>query len=222
MSTDAKTEADMDVAARLRVAIETGQFLPNERLIEADLASAYGTNRTSIRNAFAHLEQERLIVREPNRGARVRLLSDTEAIEIYEARGALEALVARQAALRVTPEGCDRLNAIIAEMESVHKARNPSALSALNGVLHAELRTIAGNSTLTRLLEGLRSHIVRFQYRTFLVPGRADDTVAEHRRIVEAVCARKPEMAETAMRLHLGNVTENLREAMAHVKTAPF
>ena len=87
-----------DAAARLREWITGGRFMPNERLIETDLAEALGVNRANVRMALAMLEQEGLVVRERNRGARVRLVSDAEAIEIAEARQSLEALVARQAA----------------------------------------------------------------------------------------------------------------------------
>ena len=87
-----------DVTARLREAITRGQLMPNERLIEADLARSFAVNRANIRMALAMLDQEGLVVREPNRGARVRLVSDAEAIEIAETRLAIEVMVARRAA----------------------------------------------------------------------------------------------------------------------------
>ena len=74
----------LDVTARLRAAITRGQLSPNERLIEAELAAGYGVNRAHIRTALAMLDQEGLVVRAPNRGARVRAVSDAEAIEIAE------------------------------------------------------------------------------------------------------------------------------------------
>ena len=64
-----------DVTARLREAITSGRFQPSERLIEMDLAASLATNRTNVRTALAQLEQEGLVVREANRGARVRLVS---------------------------------------------------------------------------------------------------------------------------------------------------
>jgi DNA-binding GntR family transcriptional regulator len=87
-----------DLTAKIRSAITSGRFMPNERLIEADLARAFDTNRANVRIALAMLDQEGLVIRERNRGARVRLVTDQEAIEIAEARQAIEAMVARQAA----------------------------------------------------------------------------------------------------------------------------
>ena len=71
-----------NVTLRLREAITRGRLTPNERLIEAELAGQYRVNRAHIRTALAMLDQEGLVVREKNRGARVRAISDTEALEI--------------------------------------------------------------------------------------------------------------------------------------------
>src|ERR1700676_5469489 len=87
-----------DVAVRLREFIATGRFVPNERLVEADLATALQANRANVRIALAMLDQEGLVIRERNRGARVRLVSDVEAMEMADARRALEGVAARQAA----------------------------------------------------------------------------------------------------------------------------
>ena len=93
-------DGSSDLTARLREAITSGRFMPNERLIEAELVRSFRANRANIRIALAMLDQEGLVVRERNRGARVRLVSDQEAIEIAEARQAVETMVARQAAAR--------------------------------------------------------------------------------------------------------------------------
>ena len=109
-----------DVAVRLREFIASGRFVPNERLVEVDLATALKTNRANVRIALAMLDQEGLVVRERNRGARVRRVSDTEAMEIAEARRALEGVVARQAAARAGKADTLALRSIIAAMRKAH------------------------------------------------------------------------------------------------------
>src|SRR6185312_3336921 len=59
----------------LHDAIVCGRLQPNERLVEADLGEALGVGRAAIRTALVRLEQEGLVERERNRGARVRLIS---------------------------------------------------------------------------------------------------------------------------------------------------
>ena len=193
-------------------AILGGEFQPHERLIELELARRYGLGRAAIRTALARLEQDRLVEREPNRGARVRAISEAEAIEMLEARSVLEGLAARHAARRVTDPEIAALRAIVGEMEDCLAAGDLLGISAGNVRLHDRLLEIANNSTVARLIERLHTQQLRAQFRLILVPGRPPRTVAEHRAIVEAVAARDPDAAEAAMREHLARSAETLRE----------
>jgi DNA-binding GntR family transcriptional regulator len=199
--------------ARLHQAIVQGDLLPNERLIELDLAQAYSVGRATIRTALARLEQEGLVEREPNRGARVRAISEAEAVEIFEARAVLEGLVARYAALQASEQEITELRDITAHMQARFDDDNLLGMSELNSQLHAKLQQIANNRTVARLLERLQAQQVRYQYRTILVPGRAANSLAEHRAIIDAIAEHDPDAAETAMRTHLARVVDALRRS---------
>ena len=69
-----------------------------------------------MRTALLRLEHDGLVVRERNRGARVRRVSPDEAVEILEARAALESLAAGYAATRRTDAELQELQAIVEEM----------------------------------------------------------------------------------------------------------
>src|SRR3981081_3481815 len=84
------TEDGLEVYRRLREGITAGRFQPNERLVEANLSRMLGAGRTAVRAALVRLDQEGLVTREHNRGARVRLVSEQEALQIEEVRAALE------------------------------------------------------------------------------------------------------------------------------------
>lgn len=204
---------DEECYVRLREAIMREEFLPNERLIEMDLAQLLGAGRAAIRTALARLEQEGLVQRERYRGARVRLISEAEAIEILEVRAALESLAVRYTALNATPEECDALFGLLAQQRRCIDAGDLLGGSDINGQLHQMLLRIAHHATTTRLLDMLQSQNVRFQYRTILVPGRPERSYQEHRAILEAVASHDPDGAEAAMRLHLSHVAEALRQA---------
>jgi DNA-binding GntR family transcriptional regulator len=204
------TEAD-EGYERLYQAILRGEFQPNERLIEMDLAQQYNVGRAAIRTALARLEQDGLVEREPNRGARVRAISEEEAVETIEARAVLEGLAARYAARNVTDADIADLRAIIGEMEARLAEGDLLGISEGNVRLHSRLLQIANNQTVARLIERLHAQHVRSQFRIILVPGRPPRSVAEHRAIVEAVASRDPDAAEAAMRNHLANTVETLR-----------
>jgi DNA-binding GntR family transcriptional regulator len=203
-----------DVTAALREAIIGGQLLPNERLIEIELASRFKTNRVQIRAALSKLEGEGLVVSEPNRGARVRVVSPEEALEITEARAMMETLVAGKAAERATAEDILRLEDILDRMREAIGRGDLLGYSNLNGQLHTEFRRIARHATATRILGLLNSQIVRFQFRAILIPGRAANSLAEHEAIVDAIRSHDPKRARTAMTRHLGHVVEALRQAI--------
>lgn len=213
------TQGSAGIASRLRDAITSGRFMPNERLIETELVTLFGANRANVRMALAMLDQEGLVVRERNRGARVRLLSDAEAIEIAEARRVIEAMVARQAAERADDDDRRALRAIIAEMRAAVEVSDLIAYSQINARLHREVQRIAANSTADRLLKTLNSQIVRLQYRVILFPGRPAESLVEHADIVDAICAGDGEAAEGAMRHHLDRVVSNIRLGVAATRS---
>jgi DNA-binding GntR family transcriptional regulator len=196
---------------RLREQIVSGRLQPNERLVESDLARSMGVSRTIIRSALVRLEHEGLVEHERHRGARVRLVSQEEAVEILEARAVLEGLVARLAAERATPDDVADLKTILAEMQRLREADDLLAVSDENAQLHRRLLKISGHATAARLIGALNSQMVRFQYRTILLPGRSERSFAEHAELVAAVAAGDGERAEAAMRTHLSSVANALR-----------
>jgi DNA-binding GntR family transcriptional regulator len=197
---------------RLREEIVSGRLQPNERLVEADLVQLLGSGRSAVRTALVRLEQEGLVEREPNRGAKVRLVDEHEAAEILESRMVLEGLAARQAAKNADPAQVEELREIIREMRSLLDAGDLLGASDLNARLHGRLLEIADNATVARLVATLSSQLVRFQYRTILLPGRAEQSHLEHRAIVEAVADGDADAAEQAVRDHLAHVVEALRD----------
>jgi DNA-binding GntR family transcriptional regulator len=204
-----------DGYAALRAAIVEGRLQPNERLVEASLTRTLGIGRAGVRTALARLEQEGLVEHERHRGARVRLVDEREAVEILEARAVLEGLAVRHAAANAGPADVADLESILADMRDRLGRGDLLGASDRNADLHARLAEIAAHATVSRLISSLKSQLVRFQYRTVLLPGRTERSFAEHAAIVAAVAAADPAAAETAMRVHLDNVAAALRAAGA-------
>jgi DNA-binding GntR family transcriptional regulator len=203
---------DRDGYALLRDAIVSGELQPNQRLVEADLTATYGLGRAEIRNAFVRLEHDGLVERERHRGAKVRLVSEQEAVEILEARAALESLAVRYAALNATAGNVEELRGMLAEMRRLLDSGDLMAVSDVNARLHRRILELSGHTTAMRLCSLLKSQIVRFQFRTILVPGRPEQSFGEHTAVVDAIEAHDADAAERTMRLHLSHVADALRE----------
>ena len=200
------------VYERLHEAIVTGRLQPNQRLVEVDLTESLGASRSSVRTALVRLAHDGLVVHERNRGARVRMVDVDEAVEIIEARRVLEGLAAAAAATHATKRDVTELRSILREMRSLLDAGDLLAVSDQNGELHRRILATSGHRTTIRLIEGLNSQIVRFQFRTILVPGRSERSFEEHSTIVDAIAGHDPEAAEAAMRGHLAHVADALRQ----------
>jgi DNA-binding GntR family transcriptional regulator len=207
---------DERVYQRLLHAIVIGELAPGERLVEEELAERLGETRGVIHTALIRLSHDGVVVRERNRGARVRRVSPREAIEVIEARRAIESLAAGYAALRRTDADVEELRRLVEEMDQLKAEGQLLELSARNAILHQRILEISDHAVAAEVSRRLRPQVVRFQFRTVLAPGRADRSFAEHRRLVEAIADADQRVAEDAMYLHLTHVIEALQEIAVH------
>src|SRR5260370_24835449 len=169
-----------DAYHQLREAIVSGRYHPNERLVEAAIAQRIGAGRTAVRAALVRLDQEGLVEIERNRGARVRLISDREALEIEEVRAALEGMLARRAATRVTAEDLSALHQVIGEMREHVEAGDSIGYSELNATFHQRISTAADHPTACHPLGGLKAPGHRFPVQTSIRPAPAPTSLREH------------------------------------------
>jgi DNA-binding GntR family transcriptional regulator len=212
--------SEPDAYAALHAAIVAGALSPGERLVEEELAEKLGYSRGAVRGAILRLGHEGLVSRERNRGARVRRFTVEEAVEILEARAALESLAAGYAALRRTDDEADELLALVAEMERLQGAGELLAMSERNAVLHRRILEISDHDVARDICSRLHSQLVRFQFRTILAPGRPPRSLTEHQAIVEAIAAGDRKASERAMRRHLDNVAQALGSVAAGQRAA--
>lgn len=202
---------EQTVVERLRADILTSVYVPGERLVELTLSERYRCGRASVRAALLQLESEGLVAREANKGAVVKRVSLAEAIEITEARTALESLIASRAARNVTDDEAKELRAIVAEMRDAVSRDDSAGYSDLNRKLHGKVHQIGRHQVANEMVEILRNRGVHHQYRLSMMPGRQVQSLEQHAAIVDAVVARDEDAAAAAMRDHLGSVIEVLR-----------
>jgi DNA-binding GntR family transcriptional regulator len=205
----------------LRMAIYHGELTPGQRLIEAEVASRYDASRGAVREALALLSNEGLVVRERNRGARVRPVSLDEAIEITEARAVLEGLCAAKAAAVITARERRELKALSTPMSEAVRKNDIIVYNRTSQQVHIRVREIAKQATVSGLLDRLRYQSVRYQFHVALLPGRPAQGLKEHLAIINAVCSGDPDAAEKAMRDHLFSVIEALRQ-LAELGPSPL
>ena len=112
------TVATQRVANHLRSAILGGRIGPGDRVRQEDIAQQLGASRLPVREALQMLAAEGLIDHEPNKGARVRLLSMHEVDVMYKMREQLEPLALAEALPSLSAGDVFRLNEIQEEIEA--------------------------------------------------------------------------------------------------------
>ncbi|MFQ1002934.1 GntR family transcriptional regulator [Modestobacter sp. SSW1-42] len=206
------TAGHEDAAGSLRAAISRGDLPPGVRLVEADLVEVLGVSRGTVRLALDALVAERLVERMPHRGARVRVVSTAEAVEITECRLPLEALLARKAAERVTDAEADRLRAHLDSMTAAVDSGDVLKYGELIQQLHGLVAEAARHAVAADLVGKLQAQLVRHQFRLSLRPGRPRVSLAELTELVAAVTGRDPDRAEAAAVAHFRSVIAALSQ----------
>jgi len=192
----------------LREAILDGVLPPSSWLREEQLAEELAVSRTPVREALRRLAVEGLTVRNAHQGTVVAPMTMEDILAVYVVRESLEALAARLAALRRTPELAERLEKILAKME---RSAGKSAIGELvkaNVELHRAIRQASGNSYLERFLTQVEHAVRRLERSTYEVPGRVEETMKEHRAIVDAIVAGDAAGAEKLALKHMRTARE--------------
>lgn len=203
---------------RLKHDIMEGVYTPRQRLVETDIAPTLGVSRATLRQVLIRLQHEGLIEIQPNRGAQVRAFSIEEAAQILQVREVLEGLAAALAAEQATPAQLAELRHLVTEMENTLAAGDLLGHLPLAGRFHKIITEAAEHEFIEQFLNTLHAPLLRHQFRIILVPGRKDESLAEHRAILTALEQRDAVAAEQAMRRHMAQ----LRRSLQHVSHLPM
>lgn len=207
------------VYARLRQGILDGTYPQGMRLGEVDLADALGVSRTPVREALRRLGSEGLLSTMPNKGARVRIWTESELSDISDLRALLEGHAAARAASRVTEADISYMNDLVTRMEAATAdltAPDIDLLTELNTAFHGAIVTVAGNLLLPGLMKSLiHVPVVSRTYRHYS-PARMEQSMRQHREVLDALTAGDPAWAEAVMRVHILSARPVLVGAVAH------
>ena len=202
----AKTNQTTIVYEQLKEKIESGAYSPAESLPEVELAKEYGVSRNTVKKALLMLESDAYGTIEQNKGAKVRSYSKREVMDYLQLRVELEGFIIRLAVPCFTDADVAQLVSIFEEMGRRKQANDLLGYSALNGKFHGIIYQTCPNKTATDLLLRLKAQMRKYNTKTILVPGRGDNSYAEHEAILRAVQIRDAAAAEACMRRHVENV----------------
>jgi DNA-binding GntR family transcriptional regulator len=199
--------------------IIAGKYVPGEWLRQEEIASQLGVSQTPVREALDLLVSAGLAERVPYTGVHVAQLSNDEIIDSYGMRLLLEPAATRWAALLIKQEQLDGLYRILDEMKSQVTLNDMSTQRQLSREFHLSIVTASGNTLMVRVYQVVANvfpdwmmYEVMFRRPELLEESLAQE-YKEHRAIVDALAASKPELAaQKALEhiLHLGRDLEEL------------
>ena len=213
--------ADAAYAALAR-AIAVGELPAGAEINERRLAEQLGMSRTPLREALHRLSLEGLVTRLPQRGTTVTRL---DAADIRDNMAVREAIELEMAA-RVIEAGATLDSEVVAELlnrqrEAVNRCDSRAFLEA-DEQFHLYLVAASGNP---RALEAVRRtwlHVNRARYLAPMTVGHMRRSLADHRRIAQALDARREAEVRAAIRAHLEEPLARNLEALAAQRPAAF
>ena len=202
------------VCESLREAIRNGVLKPGERIMEIQLAEELGVSRTPVREAIRKLELEGYVVMMPRRGTYVASMSIRDINEIFEIRTALESLSNGLAADHITDDELEHLQRLLVIIGGYIKDGNIDKIVETDIEFHDTMYHAARNERLVGIISNLRDQLTRFRTLSMSYPGRLEETLEEHKKIVEAIANGDRKAASKAAELHMENSEKTLLKAM--------
>jgi DNA-binding GntR family transcriptional regulator len=204
------------VLQELREAIIDGRIAQGEALREIPLSRTLGTGRSAVREAIRQLVQEGLVEYELHRGAFVQIMSLADRLDVYVAREAIEAAVARLAVEASPPPDLSALRAAMADLRSRAKGHDRVTDELIDADIrfHEELVRLAGSPRLSRAHETLAAE-TRMLLRHH-PPYPWSDYVSDHERLFDAIeqrDRRAPEYVIEHLRVSARLIGEELDRA---------
>lgn len=193
--------------------LRRGDRLPSER----ELVERLGASRVSIKQAIVVLEVQGLVeIRHGGgtylRGDSLRAEPVAELVErrrrlpdVLEAREALEIKIAELAARRRTEADLVEIDAALETMRA--EVEDGTLGEDGDRRFHAAVTEAAHNALLADFMRAIAGQIAESRHESLQQPDRPAQSLAQHRRIAEAIRAQAPEEAVGAMRAHLETVS---------------
>jgi DNA-binding GntR family transcriptional regulator len=195
-----------EVAELLRQRIFSRELQPGAWIDELAISSEYGISRTPLREALKVLAAEGLVTMKMRRGAYVTEVDEKDLRDVYHLLSLLESDAAGVVAIKATDAELKELQDLQQELEK--SVGNRTRFFEINERFHMRLLAIADNRWRDQMVADLRKVMKLNRHNSLLKAGRIEDSLAEHRAIMQALGARDAVAAVQCMRKHFSNGLE--------------
>lgn len=146
----------------MAVSSPLGRRLPGERLREQGLTKSLGVSRHTLRESFAELSAERLVVRRPSRGVFVASPGPADLRDFYVVRRTVEVSAARNGG---SAERIAAVGKAVADGRSAAGSGDLSALATANQRFHGSIVELAESDRLNSLMQQVLAEMRLFFHK---------------------------------------------------------
>jgi DNA-binding GntR family transcriptional regulator len=186
---------------KLRGLLKDGVLKPGDRLIETTIAQQLDVSRTPVRDAIRRLEAEGLLDYEARAGLVVTKLDRRSVAELYEMREVLEGTSARLFTRHASDLEVEELLDLV-QQERLLQGKGQE-LAAHNQKFHLQIHRGAHNRFLEKALRTVYAVRWLLGPSQMLAAERAEQALAEHTELVQAIQRRDADLAESVARRHV-------------------
>jgi DNA-binding GntR family transcriptional regulator len=194
-----------EILTRLRDHIVEGNIPDGGRVPERQLCEMLGISRTPLREALKVLASEGLVELLPNRGARVRQLSERDLAELFDVMGGLESLAGRLACENITDAEIAEIERLHYEMYGFYLHRDMHGYFRVNQLIHQKIVEASRNATLLAAYSNFAGRIRRIRYSANFARERWGEAMREHETILDALRRRAGSELSDILFAHLRN-----------------
>ncbi len=200
----------------LKEKIVRWELKPGQRLKDREVAESLEVSRSLVRNAFALLEKEDLVV-VSRKGVYVAEFTKRQIEEIGEVRKLLEPFALKSAIETITQEELEGFERTIKRAERELKEGQLEACYQLDISLHQLIISRCNNSQIKKAysyFQNILAIFIRSDYRQI---DKVAQSFEEHRRIFDALKKRDLQEANEVLLSHL---SKGLERALGHFGTS--
>ncbi|MBR4295836.1 MAG: GntR family transcriptional regulator [Clostridia bacterium] len=205
---------EIKVYEALRDAILSGEYKAGSPLTELGICEKLGVSRTPVRSAIHRLSEDGLIDSSPNKGAVVIGVNGDDLVDIYRIRMRLEGLASALAAEKMTAEEKKELSDYVELSEFYIMKKDAEHIKELDTVFHSKIYEKSGSRMLCKILSDLHRNIKAYRKLSLTAPGRPEESVKEHREILEAILNSDASEAERLTSLHIEKALLSIQNAL--------
>ena len=201
------------VYERILTAITDRTLPPGSRIRQNELAEKLGVSRQPVSHALHLLHRQGLVAESGRRGFEVTRLDPARIRQLYEVRGAIDALAARLAAQRAGSDAAGRaqLETALRAGRAIDKRTTLSELIALDVDFHRAIYRLADNPAIEEMMTPQWPHMRRSMATVLAELDYRSSAWAEHETIAASILAGNAAAADSAALAHAlaaGRMTE--------------